>query len=548
MMLFRFPVSSLLLTSALALAAANPAIAQTDADQPADTDAAAASATAPAPDMAEIEKAWASGDFVTVREGLAQIAEAGGSAQALYLYGRVLAEGRGGPRDVQGAQEWLARAVEGGSSEAAVLLARIYLSAKSDEAAKAAGGLLQQAAASGNAEGQYYLGLLQRSGRGIARDPAGSFKSFLASARQGYVESQYELARAYSRGEGVPQSNAEAQKWLTEAAGNGHVRAQYFLASALDAGQGVAQDRKAALGWYLRAAEAGHPAAQRDLGMHYLQGTGTEPNPAEGLRWLGAAAQAGDPGAQLNLGTVFAEGEKFGVEQNDAEAVKWYHRASEQTFPQGMVAYAEMMLAGRGTEQDSEAAVALLRRALRDTGYAGAALRLGQLAGQGTLEGLVAPQNAVPWAVLAAEQGDEAALAWLEAQAEGENRPARTGLALYLQGQEENDPERIAALLAQAAEEGDVLAQFKLGELYSSGTGVPRDFIEAHKWFNIAAAQGAAQAAEQRAAVAKLLSPEEIASAQDAASAWFAAEAGRVPQTKQRELETGTPGGARSGD
>ena len=37
------------------------------------------------------------------------------------------------------------------------------------------------------------------------------------------------------------------------------------------------------------------------------------------------------------------------------------------------------------------------------------------------------------------------------------------------------------------AEKGVVEAQYDLGLLYSIGKGVPRDYVSAHKWFNLAA-------------------------------------------------------------
>jgi TPR repeat protein len=45
-----------------------------------------------------------------------------------------------------------------------------------------------------------------------------------------------------------------------------------------------------------------------------------------------------------------------------------------------------------------------------------------------------------------------------------------------------------------AAEEGDAQAQFHLGNLYSEGLGVPQDYAEAVKWYRLAAGQGNPQA------------------------------------------------------
>jgi TPR repeat protein len=41
----------------------------------------------------------------------------------------------------------------------------------------------------------------------------------------------------------------------------------------------------------------------------------------------------------------------------------------------------------------------------------------------------------------------------------------------------------------KAAEQGDKMAQANLGEMYAKGHGVPQDYVLAHKWLNLAAAE-----------------------------------------------------------
>ncbi len=40
----------------------------------------------------------------------------------------------------------------------------------------------------------------------------------------------------------------------------------------------------------------------------------------------------------------------------------------------------------------------------------------------------------------------------------------------------------------KAAEQGQVDAQYNLGVMYALGMGVPQDYVQAHMWFNLAAA------------------------------------------------------------
>jgi uncharacterized protein len=75
---------------------------------------------------------------------------------------------------------------------------------------------------------------------------------------------------------------------------------------------------------------------------------------------------------------------------------------------------------------------------------------------------------------------------------------------------------------------GDIRALYELGVAYSTGTGgVEVDFIEAHKWFNLAALNGSPEAQECRADIAEDMTAREIADAQRQARAWLADMADR---------------------
>ena len=70
--------------------------------------------------------------------------------------------------------------------------------------------------------------------------------------------------------------------------------------------------------------------------------------------------------------------------------------------------------------------------------------------------------------------------------------------------------------------DGDVEALYELGVAYSTGThGTQVDLIEAHKWFNLAALNGSAQAQACRAEIADEMTAREIAEAQRQARAWL---------------------------
>jgi TPR repeat protein len=56
--------------------------------------------------------------------------------------------------------------------------------------------------------------------------------------------------------------------------------------------------------------------------------------------------------------------------------------------------------------------------------------------------------------------------------------------------------------------------------MYMNGQGVPQDLVQAHMWFNLAAAGGYADAQKSRDSVAAKMTPAQIAEAQRLASEW----------------------------
>ena len=125
------------------------------------------------------------------------------------------------------------------------------------------------------------------------------------------------------------------------------------------------------------------------------------------------------------------------------------------------------------------------------------------------------------------------------------------------------DRSQAAAWYRKAAEQGDARAQFNLGLMYrygpgyspgleewavmfhpapghtgptaqgspaakySPGSGIPKDYIEAHKWMCLAAARATGENqkrfADARDSLAKIMTPEQIAEAQKRAAEWTAA-------------------------
>ena len=73
----------------------------------------------------------------------------------------------------------------------------------------------------------------------------------------------------------------------------------------------------------------------------------------------------------------------------------------------------------------------------------------------------------------------------------------------------------------KAAEQGHAEAQHALGLMYRyHAAGLPQDVVLAYMLWNLAAASGNANAVEQRAAIARRMTPEQIEEAQAMSRAW----------------------------
>lgn len=79
----------------------------------------------------------------------------------------------------------------------------------------------------------------------------------------------------------------------------------------------------------------------------------------------------------------------------------------------------------------------------------------------------------------------------------------------------------VLASLEDEARNGNTTALYNLGIAYSTGQGVPTDYVTAHKFFNLAAMGGLDEARGLRAELSREMSKDEIAEAQRQARAWL---------------------------
>ena len=150
-----------------------------------------------------------------------------------------------------------------------------------------------KAAAKGDVNAQYNLGICYSNGYGRPRDPVEAVKWWRLAASQGEIKAQYNLGCCYDVGAGVPQNLAEASRWWRLAANRGLVEAQFNMGNCHAYGKGVAQDLAEAVKWWRLAADQGYVWAQYDLGVCHASGKGVAKDLAEAAKWYRKAAGKG---------------------------------------------------------------------------------------------------------------------------------------------------------------------------------------------------------------------------------------------------------------
>jgi hypothetical protein len=212
-------------------------------------------------------------------------------------------------------------------------------------------------------------------------------------------------------------------------------------------------------------AEQGDVAAQHEVARIYDNGRGVSENDAEAVKWYRLAADQGYADAQYNLGIMYTKG--LGVPEDFVEAIKWYRLAAEQENAEAQTNLGAMYDSGKGVPENAAEAVKWYRLAA-DQGNARSQHNLGHMYLNG--EGVPADEvEAIKWFRLAADQGNAD-------------------------------------------------AQSYLGFMYGNGKAVPINYLASYFWLSVASAQGHQDAKANLESVKKVLTEEQVAQGQIAAS------------------------------
>lgn len=199
---------------------------------------------------------------------------------------------------------------------------------------------LQKSADQGNIVAEVELGVVFDQMQNYAQ----ALIWYRKAAEQGNARAQYNLGLAYGNGESVPKNLTQANVWFRKAADQGDALAQSNLAVNYEHGIGVQQDYLQAADWYRKAAEQGLAEAQYGLAFLYLNGKGVPKDDSEASKWMLKAAEQGETKAQFNLGACYANG--VGVNRDLNEGFFWIFLTKSRTTDSGLRALAESTLGG----------------------------------------------------------------------------------------------------------------------------------------------------------------------------------------------------------
>ena len=323
-------------------------------------------------------------------------------------------------------------------------------------------------------------------------------KPLRPKAEKGDAQAQFDLGFLYLFGDFYSHLDAdqsEGMLWIRKSAAQGNAQAQDLMGCLLYEGRILAEDKVAAVKWFRKAAEQGDAYAQSNLGFCYLKGEGVAKNLAEAVRLFRLAAAKGEVKAQRHLGRILEAGE--GVPKDSAEAAKWFFNLALQKeeadhyFP--MEDYPER--ADFSSSNKVRPVSSWLKSA--EGGDTRAQYELGRCLAEG--EGVPRDQDA--------------AMKWYRSSAQGGYAPAQFILGYLHDGrhQLEYDHDELIRWYRKAADQGYAKAQYNLGCYYGHGQdelgkvvpggptvwskiGIPKDAVEAMKWYRKAAENGHARA------------------------------------------------------
>lgn len=318
-----------------------------------------------------------------------------------------------------------------------------------------------------------------------------------------------------------------------------HEQGEHTNAAALTAIQsGNAEEARKI---WLHLAEEGDAVAQSNMGGLLLSGALGQPDYKGALEWFTKAAAQNNPSALVSLGHLYSAGLPGLLTADKVQSIDYFRRAADLGNAEGAYFYGDLTLQSGSPTTEAAGAQSILKAA--EAGFPPAMNRVGTFFQTGAyVERDLS--KAIEWYEGASKagysestyllgeiamNGDSGtvnmpeALEKFEAAAAKDNiNGLRAAAFILLKGLAgPADPEKAAKLFQRGAELWDYRAMYYLGTQYFDGLGVGKDLVEAHKWFDLAAAGGHVEAHYMRGAAAAGLTAEQIKHSDEMAQQWF---------------------------
>ena len=234
-------------------------------------------------------------------------------------------------------------------------------------------------------------------------------------------------------------------------------------------GDGVPQDYERAFECFAKAAKLGLSDAEFMLGKSWFLGQGTKEDYNKSFDSFLLAAKDGNVPAKYAVGMCYEYG--IGISKDLIKAFEWYMESAEQDLPVAEYKVATCYWNGTGTKDDLGAAIFWYNKAAEDGDPMAECKIADQLLGSGEED------KAFELYMKAAEQGNCIA-------------EYRVGMLYFGGDGVEQDYEKGVKYFARSAEQGYSEAEFIMGMCYMNGVSVEKDNVKSFEWYLKAAKQG----------------------------------------------------------
>lgn len=228
-----------------------------------------------------------------------------GNALAEYLLGQFYHVGELGETDDTLAKKWYKKSA---THLAKAYVALGFIDETVDDNYADALKYYEQAAAQGNAFGQYNLALMYQYGKGVPVDYQKAKALYTKASDKGLDLAMNQLGSMYYYGLGQDKNDHEALAWYKKAAALGNANALYSLGLFSETGLATKIDFPNAVKYYQEASALGNEKAMLALARMYHYGQGVEKDHKASAALYQQLADRQNAYAQYQLGTYYLEG------------------------------------------------------------------------------------------------------------------------------------------------------------------------------------------------------------------------------------------------